>query len=144
MHTLERSPGLWPRACQMIDKTSLFPLPYFPSSSLLPSSLPQLPTSSFQRSTGRWQWVPYFNPTSHHLRRCFDVFVVLKRAHACLGRGQGGPWAPGASPRGAIPAQTTMANPSYGPLGVASKSMLNLMSFVDLLGIDLRSFGRPC
>ena len=66
------------------------------------------------------------------------VFVVWECAHACLRRRQGGLWAPGAPPRGAIPAQTTRLTWCHGSLGFASTPMLNLMSFFDCL------LGEPC
>ena len=102
--------------------------------------------------------LPIFFPTSHRRnsllpivwklevgRRKLEVrswklfFVVLECAHACLRREQGGPWAPGAPPQGAIPTQTTTLTWCYGLLGIASKSMLNLMLFFDCFVLDFGS-----
>ena len=114
---LLNSPGLWPRACQIIDKSSLFPLAYFPSSPLLPIffSTSHRPTSLlpivWKLEGGGWKLEAEVGSW---------FFVVLECAHACLRRRQGGPWAPGAPPRGAIPAQSTTFTSCRGPLGIAS------------------------
>ena len=77
--------------------------------------------------------LPYF-----HRRRCFDVFVVLEctRMHTC-GEGWAAPGLLGPLPQGAITAQSTKLTSCHGPPGVASKTMLNSMSFFDRCGVDM-------
>ena len=123
-----------PLAQGVSDNGKLFPLPSsllhilfstFHHSHSLPSIIWMLEVGGWKLEVASW--------------KLKLVFVVLERACACLRRGQGGPWAPGAPPPGAIPAQTTTLNSCHAPLGFASKPMLILMSFVDRVGLDLGS-----
>ena len=133
LHTLKKFARPLPQGvCQILDNASLFPTSQLPPS-LLPIHLPSTQ-------------LPYL-PSSHRHLRCFDLFNVFERVHACLWRGQGDPWAPGAPSRGSpgrVLAQTTSLSACHAPLVIASKLVLILISLFDRLGVGLCSVWRSC